>query len=62
LSGRQALALLECIAPYLRSYKAKRAQLALKSYLAVTPRNGKYIPEILAARQAFERSFFSVRP
>jgi hypothetical protein len=44
-SGRQALALLMCIAPYLRSYKAKRAQLALESYLAVTPRNGKYTPD-----------------
>lgn len=62
LSGRQALALLGHIAPYLRSYKARRAQLALESYLAVTPRNGKYTPQMLAARQAFEQNFFSVRP
>jgi hypothetical protein len=62
LSGRQALALLLCIAPYLRSYKAKRAQLALESYLAVTPRNGKYTPELLTARLAFERRFFAMRP
>jgi hypothetical protein len=62
LSGRQALALLSRITPYLRSYKARRAQLALESYLSVTPRNGKYTAEVLAARKAFEQRFLSMRP
>ena len=62
VSGRQALALLLRITPYMRSYKAQRAQLALQKYVAVTPRNGKYTAEILSARDAFERRFFSMRP
>ena len=62
LSGRQALALLARIAPHLRSYKATRAQFALETYLAVTPRNGKYTPQMLAARQEFEQRFLAIRP
>ena len=41
VSSRQALELLEQIAPYLKSYKSKRADLALREYVALTPRNGK---------------------
>lgn len=60
ISSRQALALLRQIAPHLRTYKAYRARLALATYLAVTPRNGKYTAELRALRDAFEREFFSV--
>jgi hypothetical protein len=62
--SRQALALLEQIAPFLRTYKRDRAALLLQSYLTVTPRNGKYTQSALAARQAFEARFFElcVRP
>lgn len=62
ISGRQALALLACIAPYLRSYKSKRAQLALDHYLSVAPRNGRYTPQMLTAKEEFERRFLSLRP
>lgn len=58
ISSRQALDLLRQITPYLHTYKAVRARLALDNYLAVTPRNGKYTPELLALRDAFEREFF----
>lgn len=59
ISSRQALDLLRQIAPYLRTYKAARARLALDRYLDVTPRNGKYTPRVLALRKAFERAFFA---
>ena len=62
LSCRQALDLLKQIPPYLRSYKAKRAQLVLKSYVAVTPRNGKYSPDIAAARTSFEGELLAIGP
>lgn len=40
IDNRQALDLLRQIAPYLRTYKAERAQLVLTDYLRLTPRNG----------------------
>lgn len=58
--SRQALALLEQITPFLRTYKRARAELLLQSYLALTPRNGKYTLSMLAAREAFEVRFFEV--
>jgi hypothetical protein len=42
VSSRQALVLLEQVAPFLRTYKRARAELALADYLRLTPRNGKY--------------------
>jgi len=62
ISSRQALALLRQIAPYLRTYKAIRARMAMATYLDVTPRNGKYTPEMLDRRQSFEDTFLSVKP
>ena len=41
IANRQALELLRQITPHLRSYKRRRAELALARYLAVTPRNGR---------------------
>lgn len=42
VNNRQALSLLEQVTPFLRTYKARRAQFALANYVQVTPRNGKY--------------------
>lgn len=61
ISSRQALGLLRQIKPYLRSYKARRAQLILDNYLAVTPRNGKYTAGAAAARDAFEAEVLAIR-
>jgi hypothetical protein len=61
LSSRGAIALLEQIVPYLRTYKAQRARMLVESYRQVTPRNGRYDAVLLAAREAFEREFFAIR-
>ncbi len=62
VTNRQAIDLLRQVAPYLRSYKAARATLALQHYLALTPRNGKYRDEVRRAREQFETSFLSLGP
>lgn len=62
ISSTQALELLEQVSPYLRTYKRARADLALRHYRALTPRNGKYPAELLAARSRFEELFLQVRP
>ncbi len=60
VANRQALALLEQVAPYLRSYKAARARLVLDDYLILTPRNGKYDDCLRVARTQFERQFAAI--
>ena len=60
VSSRQALELLRRIAPCLRGYKRLRAHLALRRYIAVTPRNGRYSPILRRARTAFEARFFAI--
>ena len=60
VTNRQAVELLRQVAPYLRSYKAARAALALEHYVALTPRNGKYRDEVRLARKQFEASFLSL--
>lgn len=62
ISSRQALSLLRQIAPYMISYKVLRARLALKAYLDLTPRNGRYTEKVLAARNAFETELLAIRP
>jgi hypothetical protein len=62
ISSRQALDLLRQVMPFLRSYKARRAQLILEHYVALTPRNGKYSPQIAAARAAFEAKILAILP
>jgi hypothetical protein len=59
VTNRQALELLRQVQPYLRSYKATRAALALKHYLALTPRNGQYTEGQKRARQEFETFFLA---
>lgn len=60
--NRQALNLLIQIEPYLRTYKAGRAELIIRDYLALTPRNGKYSEELRLARAEFESSVLSIKP
>jgi hypothetical protein len=60
VANRQALALLEQVVPYLRSYKLGRAQLVLAHYLPLTPRNGKYDDALRIARAEFERRFADI--
>jgi hypothetical protein len=60
ITSRQALALLRQIAPYLQSYKRQRAELALRCYEVLTPRNGKYTRQQLADRLNFERELLSL--
>lgn len=62
VANRQALDILGQIAEYLRSHKAARAHLALKNYLPLTPRNGRYSTEQLAKRELFIERFFDIRP
>ena len=62
VSSLKALSLLRQVAPYLQSYKRQRAELALERYLALTPRNGKYPPSLLADRHEFEQILLNLRP
>ncbi len=61
VSGRQALAVLEQITPFLRSYKKDRALLVLNDYVRLTPRNGRYVPGQLDERNSFTEKFFSLK-
>jgi intein/homing endonuclease len=58
--SRQALDLLSQILPFLHTYKRKRAELAIKKYIKLTPRNGRYSKRILAKRKNFIKAFFSI--
>ena len=60
ITSRQALDLLRQLSPYLRSYKRKRAELAIQFYEQLTPRNGKYTQTLLADRRKFETNLLSL--
>lgn len=60
--NRQALALMDSLQPYLKTYKAKRVAFILDRYLAVTPRNGKYTPEQAIKKKEFEESLLAIKP
>jgi hypothetical protein len=62
VSSRQALSLLRQVLPYLRSYKRQRAELALRQYVRLTPRNGKYTNALRTDRWQFEEAFLSIKP
>lgn len=62
IENRQALSLLEQIAPYLRTYKTKRAELVIRDYLRLTPRNGKYSATLHKEREEFISAFLNLRP
>jgi len=59
--NRQALALLDQLVLFLRSYKRERAKLILDQYLSVTPRNGKYNQELLERKRDFERKVLALK-
>jgi hypothetical protein len=62
ITNRQALSLLEQVAPYLKSYKAERATLILAHYLRLTPRNGRYSVRQRQEREGFIQQFLRLRP
>lgn len=62
ISNRQALDVLVQVSTYLKTYKAKRAQLVLRRYIQLTPRNGKYTKTILKKRDIFIEKFLSLNP
>ena len=62
ITSRQALGVLAQIVSYMKSYKTARAQLALREYLKLTPRNGRYPPHIAAARRNFETVLLAIVP
>lgn len=59
--NRQALSLLEQIKPFLRTYKKKRAEMILRDYLRLTPRNGKYSTEQMVEKRKFEQELLAVK-
>jgi len=59
--NRQALSLLQKILPYLKSYKRQRAELILRDYVKLTPRNGKYTSEIMAEKIQFENTVLAIK-
>lgn len=61
IERRRAIAVLEEVTPYLHEPKKKaRAELILKDYTRLTPRNGKYTDEMRAAKHKFEDEFFAI--
>ena len=62
INNRQALAVLRQIVAYMKSYKAARARLALRDYVRLTPRNGRYTADTAAARRSFEAALLDIRP
>ena len=62
ITNRQALALLTQIVGHLKTYRARRAQMAIERYVSVTPRNGKYGEELAAVKAQFEREFHAIGP
>lgn len=60
--NRQALRLMEQLRPFMQTYKARRADLIIQNYLAVTPRNGKYSETMRLARIDFENQVLNIKP
>lgn len=61
IERRKAISLLEEIVGYLNEPKKKaRAQLIIKDYIRLTPRNGKYSEEIKQQKLKFEEEFFKI--
>ena len=62
VSNRQALAVLEQAAPHLRTYKAERAELILRDYVRLTPRNGRYTTAVSAEHVSLVERFHALKP
>lgn len=59
LRGAMCIPFIADILPFLViSEKKRRAEMIINEYNQVTPRNGKYTPEQLLAKQEFEKKFF----
>lgn len=57
----RAIAVLEEITPYLKEPKKKaRAELILRDYTRLTPRNGKYTEHQRIEKHQFEDEFFAI--
>ena len=62
LRRNDAIYLIKEIYPYLIiETKRKRAELILKNYKALTPRNGRYFLEMLIAKEDFYNEFISIK-
>ncbi|MFT9497725.1 hypothetical protein [Anaerosolibacter sp.] len=56
-----AISLLEQIAPHLIiSQKKMRAQLIIDEYKLLTPRNGRYTPDLIQAKEDFYNRFMAI--
>ena len=62
ISNRQALAFVTQIAPYLKSYKARRARIVIENYVRLTPRNGVYSEALRRKRQTMIKQFLETHP
>lgn len=61
IEHRKAISLLEEIVSYLNEPKKKaRAQLIIKDYIRLTPRNGRYSEEMKQQKLKFEEEFFKI--
>jgi hypothetical protein len=60
--NRQALQLLENIALFLQTYKSHRADLILRQYVLLTPRNGRYTAASRESRLKFEQNVLRIKP
>jgi len=59
VTGDRALSFLQKVLPYLREpEKIRRAQMLVKDYKKLTPRNGRYTEEQRQAKLTFEHRFF----
>lgn len=57
----QILSFLNRIYPYIRCPRKKvRAQMIIQEWRKVTPRNGRYTPEVRALKRDFEERFLKV--
>lgn len=61
IERQRAIAILEEVTPFLKEPKKKaRAELIIKDYTRLTPRNGRYTDELRAAKHEFEDAFFAI--
>ena len=58
----QAVKLLVQVQAFLTTYKSRRAELILRDYERLTPRNGKYTKELKSARSRFEKAVLATTP
>jgi hypothetical protein len=59
LNGDGAIETTRQLLPYIQEpEKARRMQLVLTVYKSITPRNGRYTPELIKAKHSFESEFF----